>query len=210
VATSGTSVGSSSEVNSPVSIKPMKNKGNTVEELNEIIKNLDLEESSSYSDMASEENFDNINSSSEEDFMAYYGNVSSNSEDTWRSGIELYDDEQTIFSSGSSRGAIKQYQVYAIINDTSEELDDNNNPIINPENVRKGANHMEEGDTAETIVARVKIQFTIAKWETIRAVVDNGATMPVDARREVLLGYHYALHQQAHQLEKEKSEIRRR
>jgi hypothetical protein len=188
----------------------MKNKGNTVEELNEIIENLDLEESSGYSDMASEENFDNINSSSEEDFMAYYGNVSGNSEDTWRSGIELYDDEQTIFSSGSSRGAIKQYQVYAIINDTSEELDDNNNPIINPENVRKGANHMEEGDTAETIVARVKIQFTIAKWETIRAVVDNGATMPVDARREVLLGYHYALHQQAHQLEKEKSEIRRR
>jgi hypothetical protein len=100
--------------------------------------------------------------------------------------------------------------VYAIINDTSEELVDNNNPIINPENVRKGANHMEEGDTVETVVARVKIQLTIAKWETIRAAVDNGAAMPVDARREVLLGYHYALHQQAHQLEKEKSEIRRR
>jgi hypothetical protein len=45
---------------------------------------------------------------------------------------------------------------------------------------------------------------------TIRASVNNGAAISIDARREVLLGYHYALHQQAQQLEKEKSEIRRR
>jgi hypothetical protein len=41
-----TSVGSSSEVNSPVSFKPMKNKESTIEELNEIVKNLDLGEPS--------------------------------------------------------------------------------------------------------------------------------------------------------------------
>jgi hypothetical protein len=36
--------------------------------------------------------------------------------------------------------------VCAIIDDTSKELDDNNNPVINPENVRRGANnHMAEG-----------------------------------------------------------------
>jgi hypothetical protein len=29
-----------------------------------------------------------------------------------------------------------------------EELDGNNNPIINPENVRRGANHMAKGDIA--------------------------------------------------------------
>jgi hypothetical protein len=84
--------------------------------------------------------------------------------------------------------------VYAIIDDTSEELDANNNPIINPENVRKGANHMAEGETAETMAARVKIQLTIAEWDTIRATVNNAVAIPVDARREVLLGYPYTLH----------------
>jgi hypothetical protein len=84
--------------------------------------------------------------------------------------------------------------VYAIIDDTSEELDANNNPIINPENIRKGANHMAEGETAETMAARVKIQLTIVEWDTIRATVNNGAAMPIDARREVLLGYPYTLH----------------
>jgi hypothetical protein len=43
-----TSVGSSNKVNSPVSIEPPKSKGNTIEELNEIMENLDLKESSGY------------------------------------------------------------------------------------------------------------------------------------------------------------------
>jgi hypothetical protein len=39
--------------------------------------------------------------------------------------------------------------VFAIINDTSEELDGNNvNLIINTANVKRGANHMAEVDTA--------------------------------------------------------------
>jgi hypothetical protein len=69
---------------------------------------------------------------------------------------------------------------------------------------------MVEGDTAETVAARAKIQLITAGWETIRATINNGASIPVDARREVILGYHYALHRQAHQLEKEKCEIKRR
>jgi hypothetical protein len=40
--------------------------------------------------------------------------------------------------------------------------------------------------------------------------VNNGAAIPIDARREVLLGYHYTLHRQVQQLEKEKSKIRKR
>jgi hypothetical protein len=56
---SETLIGSSNEVNSPVSIKPTKSKRNTVEELDGIMENLDLEESSDYSDIASDENLDN-------------------------------------------------------------------------------------------------------------------------------------------------------
>jgi hypothetical protein len=81
-----------------------------------------------------------------------------------------------------------------MIDDTSQELDDNYNPIINPENIRRGANHMAEGETTKTVAARVKVQLTTAEWDTIKAAVNNGPAIPVDARREVLLGYHYALH----------------
>jgi hypothetical protein len=91
VATLETSVGSSSEVNSLVSIKPAK--GDTVEELDKIMENLDLEESSGYQYMSSDRNSNHSNSYSKEDFMVYYGNISNNSEDTWKSGLELYDDE---------------------------------------------------------------------------------------------------------------------
>jgi hypothetical protein len=90
VATPETSVGSSSEVNSPVSIKSTK--GSSVEELDKIMENLDLEESSSYSDMGSDGNSNQSNSYSEEDFMVRYGNVSNNSHNTWKTGLELYDD----------------------------------------------------------------------------------------------------------------------
>jgi hypothetical protein len=59
VATLETSVGSSSEVTSPVSIKPTK--GSTVEELDEIMENLDLDESLGYSDMDSDKNLNHSN-----------------------------------------------------------------------------------------------------------------------------------------------------
>jgi hypothetical protein len=205
-ATLETLVGSSSEVNSLVSIKPTKNKESAINELKGIMEtlNLDLEKSSGYSDTGSNDNLDKSSNYSEDDILACYGNVSSNSKDIWKSGLELYSDEQTIFSLGSNSDANNQYQVYAIIDETSEEVDTNNNPIINLGNIKRGANHMEEGDTEETIEARVKVQFTPEEWDTIKAAINNGAAIPVDARREILLGYHYALHRQAQLLEKGK------
>jgi hypothetical protein len=141
--------------------------------------------------MGSDENLDKSHNYSEEDFMVCYGNVSNNSEDTWKSGLELYNDEHTIFSSGSSGDVHSQYQVYVIIDDTSEEFNANNNPIINPENVMRGANHMTEGDIEEIVVARVKIQLTTAEWDSIKAAITTGAAIPVNARREVLLGHQH-------------------
>jgi hypothetical protein len=90
-ATPETSVGSSSEINSPVSVKPTK--GSTFEDLHEIMENLDLDELSGYLDMGSDKNLDQSNSYSKQDFMVYYGSVSNDSEDTWKLGIELYNDE---------------------------------------------------------------------------------------------------------------------
>jgi hypothetical protein len=36
---------------------------------------------------------------------------------------------------------------HVIINDTSEEFDTESNPIINPQNPTRGANHRAEGET---------------------------------------------------------------
>jgi hypothetical protein len=79
--TSKTSVGSTSEVNSPASGKPAESKRNIVNELDEIVENLDLKVSSDYSDMESEGNSYIISNYSEEDFTARYADVSYSSED---------------------------------------------------------------------------------------------------------------------------------
>jgi hypothetical protein len=81
-AKSETSIGSSSKVNSPVSFKPIK-KGSTVEELDEIMENLDLGESSGYSDMDSDENFEN-NYHPGKDFMICCDNISDKSTNMWK------------------------------------------------------------------------------------------------------------------------------
>jgi hypothetical protein len=43
------------------------------------------------------------------------------------------------------------HQVYVIINDTSEEFDNDNNPVINPQKLERGANHGAKGETESAI-----------------------------------------------------------
>jgi hypothetical protein len=47
--------------------------------------------------------------------------------------------------------------VLAIVGDNSEEFDENNNPVLNPTNIDRGANHLAEGQTAESLTTRGKI-----------------------------------------------------
>jgi hypothetical protein len=100
--------------------------------------------------------------------------------------------------------------VFAIIGDNSEEFNDNNNLVLNPTNITRGANHLAKGDTVDSFTTRVKIRLSADEWNIIRAAIDNGAAIPVDVSKDVFSGYHYALHRQARQLAKEKSEIRKR
>jgi hypothetical protein len=109
------SVGFSSEVNSPVSFTTTENIEDKIEELDETMENLDLGEQSG-------------------DFMIYCGSISKKSTNTWKTGLELHEDDQTIFSSFSSKFD-NQYQILAIIGDKSEEFHDNNNLVLNPANI---------------------------------------------------------------------------
>jgi hypothetical protein len=104
------------------------------------------------------------------------------------SGLELYDNEQIIFSSDANHCISNQHQVYAVINKMLEEFDNDNNPLINPQNIQQGAKHMAEGETKATVTARVKVWLTTVEWEIIKAAVNHGAVIPLESTREVSMG----------------------
>jgi hypothetical protein len=190
IAMSKSSVGSFREVNSPVSFATAKNIGEKIKELDETMENLDLGDQL-------------------EDFMISYGDTSDKSTKTWKTGLELHEDEETIFSSSSSKFD-NRYQVLAIVGDNSEELDNNNNPVLNLANINRGANHLAKYDTAESLANKDKIRLSVEEWNTIKAAVEYGVPIPTDASKNMLLGYHYALQQQSKQLARERSEIQKR
>jgi hypothetical protein len=126
------SEGSSSKVNSPVSSGEVQ-KGKITE------------------DDEAMENF--VVGVQLEDLMICLDDISDKSTDTWKTWFKLSEDGNSIFSSFNSN-IDKQCQVLAIVGDNSEEFDKNNNPVLNPANIDRGANHLAEGQTAESLTAR--------------------------------------------------------
>jgi hypothetical protein len=135
VAMSESSEGSSSEVNSPVSLAETEE--GKIAGGDKTMENLDLEVQL-------------------EDLMICYDDTSDKSTDTWKTGLELSEDDNSIFSSFNSK-LDSRYQVLAIVGDNSEELDENNNLVLNPANINRGANHLAEGETIDSLATREKI-----------------------------------------------------
>jgi hypothetical protein len=135
VAISESSEGSSSEVNSPVSLVEVQE--GKIAAGDETMENFDLE-------------------AQLKDLMICHDDILDKLTDTWKMGLELSEDDNSIFSSHSSK-LDNRYQILAIIGDNSEELDDNNNPVLNPANINRGANHLAEGETADSLATRVKV-----------------------------------------------------
>jgi hypothetical protein len=90
------------------------------------------------------------------DLMICHDDTLDKSVDTWKTGLELHEDDSLIFSSLNSKFD-NRYQVLTIIGDNSEELDENNNLVLNPANVNRGANYLPEGETADSLATREKI-----------------------------------------------------
>jgi hypothetical protein len=147
-------VGSSSKVNLPVSFAIMENIEDKIKELDETMENLDLGEQS-------------------EDFMICCDSISDKPTDTWKTGLELQEDNQTALSSCSSKFD-NQYEILAIIGDNSEEFDDNNNPVLNSAYVTRGENHLAEEDTSDSLTNRAKIRLSADEWNTIKAIIEHG------------------------------------
>jgi hypothetical protein len=128
------SMGSSSEANSPVSFATTEIAGGKIAEVDETLENFDLGDQL-------------------KDLMIFHDDTSDKSTDTWKTGLELHEDDESIFSSFNSKFD-NWYQVLANVGDNSEELDKNNNPVLNPTNVNRGANHLAEGETADSLASR--------------------------------------------------------
>jgi hypothetical protein len=137
VAMSESSEGSSSEVNSLVSFVETEKEKGKIAEGDETMEKFDLEVQL-------------------EHLMICHDDTSDKSTDTWKTGLELHEDDSSIFSSFNSK-LDNWYQVLAIIGDNSEELDENNNPVLNPANVNRGANYLAEGETADSLATREKV-----------------------------------------------------
>jgi hypothetical protein len=178
--------GSSSEVNSPVSLE-------------EVLKEIKED------DKAKEKLDAGVQLN---DLMICLDDISDKSADTWKTVLELSEDDDSIFSSFNNNIG-KQCQVLAIVGDNSEEFDENNSPVLNPANIDRGANHLVEGQTVESLTAREKIRLSVDEWKIMREAIEHGTPIPSNSSKEMLLGYHYALRQQAKQLAKEKIEIQR-
>jgi hypothetical protein len=183
------SEGSSSEVNSPVSLREAEE--GKIAGGDETMENFGLEVQL-------------------EDLMICHDDTPDQSTDTWKMGLELSEDDNSVFSSHNSK-LDNQYQILAITGDNLEELDDNNNnPVLNPANINRGANHLAEGETADSLTTRAKVRLSANEWRGIKTAVEHGTPIPTNSSQTMLLGYHYALRQQAKQLEKEKIEIQKR
>jgi hypothetical protein len=187
VAISESSVGSSSEANSPISFAVTEIAGGKISEVDETMEKLDLGDKL-------------------EDLMICHDDTSDKSTDTWKIGLELHEDDDSIFSSFNSEFN-NRYKVLAIVGDNSEELDENNNPVLNPANINKGANHLAEGETGDSLASGKKVRLSVEEWRIIKIAVEHGVPIPADASKNMLLGYHYALKQQSKQLAKERIEI---
>jgi hypothetical protein len=107
----------------------------------------------------------------------YLNDISDESADTWKTGLELSKDGDMTFSSFNSNIS-KQCQVLAIIGDNSKEFDENDNPVLNPANINRGANHLAEGETIKSLTGREKVRLSPEEWKTIREAVENGTTIP--------------------------------
>jgi hypothetical protein len=168
-------VGSSSEANSSVSFVAIGVAEGKIAEVNKNMENFDLGDQL-------------------EDLMICHDDTSTKSTDTWEIGPELHEDDDSIFSSFNSKFD-KRYQVLAIVGDNSEELDENNNPVLNPTNINRGANHFVEGETVDSLATREKIRLSVQEWGIIKTTVEHNMPIPGDASKNMLLGYHYALRQ---------------
>jgi hypothetical protein len=139
---SGSSVGSSREVNSPVSLTATKDMVETLKEFNKTRGKPDIEE------------------------------AVAKTHDSSR--------DVAIENNGVSRSV---HELCVIITEAAEE---DNHEEVDLQVDKSRSNNKKEKE---------KIHVSIGEWRIIMSAINHGTEVPADSRREVLMGYQYALHQ---------------
>jgi hypothetical protein len=83
------------------------------------------------------------------------------------------------------------HQLCVIIIEVAEDNNAADNIIVNTQGNSPRSNSRKEKE---------KIYVSIAEWRIIMSTINNSMEVPADSRREVLMGYQYALHQQKKKL----------
>jgi hypothetical protein len=154
ITTSGSSVGSSSEVNSPVSLTATKYMEEKLEEFDETRGKPDMEEE-----------------------VAKIHDISR---------------DFAIESSGVSRSV---HQLCVIITEAAEEDNHEGNKEVDLQVDRPRNNSKKEKE---------KIHVSTGEWRIIMSAINHDTEVPADLRREVLMGYQYALHQHKKKLKEDR------
>jgi hypothetical protein len=95
-------------------------------------------------------------------------------------------------SSGISRSV---HQLCVIITEAEEENNHEGNKEVDMQ-VNKPRNNSKK--------EKEKIHVSTGEWRIIMLAINHGTEVPVDSRREVLMGYQYALHQRRKKLREER------
>jgi hypothetical protein len=152
-------VGSSSEVNSPVSLTATEDMIETLEEFDETRGKPDIEKAAAKTHDSSR------------DFA--------------------------IESNGVSRSV---HQLCIIITKAAEEDNHEGNKEVDLQADKARSNNKKEKE---------KICVSTREWRIIMSAINHGTEVPADSRREVLMGYQYALHQHKKKLREERDMFRR-
>jgi hypothetical protein len=151
---SGSSVGSSSEVNSPVSLTAIEDMQKKLEEFDETRRKPDMEATS----------------------------------------VKTHDSPRD-FAIGSSGVSRSVHQLCVIITEAAEEDNHEGN---------KEVDMQVDKPRSKSKKKKEKIHVSIGEWRIIMSAINHGTEVPADSRREVLMGYQYALHQHKKKLREER------
>jgi hypothetical protein len=149
---SGSSVGSSSEVNSPVSLTATKDMQKRLEEFDETRGKPDME----------------------------------------ATAVKTRDSPKD-FATRSSGISKSVHQLCVIITEAAEEDNHEGNKEVDM-----------QVDKPRSKKEKEKIHVSTREWRIIMSAINHGTEVPTDSRREVLMGYQYALHQRRKKLREER------
>jgi hypothetical protein len=108
--------------------------------------------------------------------------------------------DQKDFTTRNNGVSGNMHQVCGIITDAAEENNDDDDLVVDTQGNNPRSNSRKEKE---------KIYVSAEEWRIIMSAINHGTEVPANSRREVLIGYQYALHQHKKKLRAEKSELRK-